>query len=155
MGGRRSECIFFKEEADFVARGQEVVVAHMGLGVIFTITGRELCQRVVCKIEGGKEVVGMVEKGSASSFGKVIGDDEIAVGIEGSDLFLCEARRRRSLGRWEGFWRYSCWRHLYAVELSFIDRIECNTCDVMVGFSCENSSDKHCIDKGVLAWEMD
>lgn len=78
---RGLECVFFEKEADFVARGEEVVVTNVRFVVVSTC--RELGQRVVGEVERGQHLMRVIEERGAGFFGKVVRDNEVAILIEG------------------------------------------------------------------------
>ena len=89
---RPGKGVFFKEEADLVAGGQEVVVADV-VGVV----GGESREGVSCEVEVCEESAGLGEEGGDLLGGEGVGDYEVAVGVEGGDLRRGEAGCR---GRW-------------------------------------------------------
>lgn len=83
-GTRRGDGGFFEEEADLVARREEVGVADMvGAGIA---SGAERGERVGGDVERGEEVGGFGEEGGDSLRGEGGGDDEVAVAVEGGEL---------------------------------------------------------------------
>lgn len=81
--------VLLEEEADFVARGEEVVVAYV-VGAVLP-AGGEFCQGAGGDVEGGEEGVGFVEEVGDGGGGEGRGDDEVAVGVEEGELFRGEA----------------------------------------------------------------
>lgn len=99
VAGGGVESVLFEEEADFVAGGEEVVVADVGI-----IVGGEFGHGMVGDGEGGEHLLGFVEEGGGCCGGEGGRDDEVAIFIVGLELFFCETTLRVASG---GF---RCWR---------------------------------------------
>lgn len=76
------EGVFFEEEADFVAAGQEVGVADVG----GFFSGGEFGHGVVGEREGGEHFIRLGEESGHGGGGEGVGDDEVAIGLVGSEL---------------------------------------------------------------------
>lgn len=76
--------VLLKEEADLVARGEEVVVADVVRAV--GAAGGEFCERVDGQVQVGEEGVCFGEEGGDGGGGEGRGDDEEAVAVEGGYL---------------------------------------------------------------------
>ena len=76
------EGVFLEEEADFVARGEEVAVGDVGGG----LAGGEAREGVRGEREGGEEVLRFGEEGGGGGGGEEGGEEEVAVCGEGGEL---------------------------------------------------------------------
>ena len=107
LTGLGVEGVFFEEEADFIAGGEEVVVADVfvcGGGSLIVGAGYEAGHWVVCDGEVAEEGLGLGEEIGAGFFREVVRDEEVAVAVELGELFGGEAGgrgggRRRGAGR--------------------------------------------------------
>lgn len=77
-----AEGVLLEEEADLVARGEEVVVANVLAGG----AGAELGHGVRGEVERGEKMMGLGEEGGDGLGVEGVGDDEVAVVVEGVDL---------------------------------------------------------------------
>lgn len=81
------EGVGLEEEADFVGGGEEVVVADVGVVVgVGVVAGGEAGEGVGVEGEVGEEGGCFGEEGGYFGWGEVVGDDEVAVLLEGVDL---------------------------------------------------------------------
>ena len=77
--------VFFEEIADFVSRGEKVIVADMAFGRA-RVLGGEFCEWVGREGDVGKETVGFVEKSGDFWRGKESGEDQVAIFVVGGEL---------------------------------------------------------------------
>ena len=90
LTGLGVEGVFFEEEADFVAGGEEVGVADVffcGRGASVVGAGDEAGHWVVCDGEVAEEGLGLGKETGAGFFGEVVRDEEVAIAVELAELF--------------------------------------------------------------------
>lgn len=94
---------FFKEKADLVPRRQEIVVADVVAAVL--AAGAELGHGVRGEVEVGQQGVRLVQQGLDGGGAEGVGDDEVAVAVEGGELgggqAACGVRGFGHVGRGE------------------------------------------------------
>lgn len=79
---------FFKEEPDLVPAGEEILVSNVLM--IFAFTRREFGHGMVVKREVGEHLMGFAEESGDGGGVKFIGDDKVAIFVEGGYLCRCE-----------------------------------------------------------------
>ena len=80
---RAREGVFFEEEPDLVAAGEEVVVADVSV----VLAGGKSGHRVVGEGERGEHLFRFGEEGGDGGGGEGVGDEQIAIRFEGGELF--------------------------------------------------------------------
>lgn len=86
-----SELTLFEEETDFIAALQEIIIAHVLHAL--TLSSREAGHGVVLDGEVLEEAVRLCKESGYSLGVKGVGDDEVAIDVEGFDLGGREAWR--------------------------------------------------------------